>query len=32
MIRNADVIYKRNLQTVQDNWIDVIKYNNTDVK
>lgn len=30
--------YKRNLQTVQDdwidiiNWIDIIKYNNTDVK
>jgi hypothetical protein len=24
--------YKRNLQTVQDDWIDIIKYNNTDVK
>jgi hypothetical protein len=29
MIRNA---YKRKLQTVQDDWIDIIKYNNTDVK
>jgi hypothetical protein len=25
-------LYKRNLQTVQDDWIDIIKYNNTDVK
>lgn len=31
-------LYKRNLQTIQDdwidiiNWIDIIKYNNTDVK
>ena len=24
--------YKRNLQTIQDDWIDIIKYNNTDVK
>lgn len=25
-------LYKRKLQTVQDDWIDIIKYNNTDVK
>ena len=25
-------LYKRNPQTVQDDWIDIIKYNNTDVK
>ena len=24
--------YKRNLQTIQDDWIDIIKYNNTNVK
>ena len=25
-------LYKRNLHSVQDDWIDIIKYNNTDVK